>query len=105
MNFDSSTGKKVSLSKLFNQPVDFSFRVIPPKTTSKIQPLDVYFNRQYKMILRRIFNHVRLDDVHINLAERNNLIKLNSLVHSQIKSKAFESMVIYAWHRSGIFKN
>ena len=43
------------------------------------------------MILRRIFNHVRLDDVHINLAERNNLIKLNSLVHSQIKSKARSS--------------
>ena len=56
------------------------------------------------MILRRIFNHVRLDDIHIHLAECNNLIKLNSLVHSQMKSKAFESMIKYAWHRSRYLK-
>ena len=91
-------------SDVYRRLKDFSFRVIPPKTTSKIQPLVVDFNRQYKMILRLIFNHVRLDDIHIHLAERNNLIKLNSLVHSQMKSKAFESMIIYAWHRSRYLK-
>ncbi|CAF2902010.1 unnamed protein product [Rotaria sp. Silwood2] len=83
----------------------FEYRVIPPKTAPIIQPLDVYYNRQHKKIVRRIYDHVRLDEIDINLSERNNLIKLQSLVHSQMCSKAFRPMIKYAWFKSGFLKH
>ena len=82
----------------------FEYRVIPPKTTPIIQPLDVYYNRQHKKVVRHTNDHVRLDEVDISLPERNNLIKLQSLVHSQMCSKVFQSMVKYVWFKSGFLK-
>ena len=74
---------------------------IPAHTTSRIQLLDVFFNRQWKTIARRIFGHVQLDDIAINLSERNNIIRLNSLIHNQLSSYLFVPMIKYSWFASG----
>ena len=66
-----------------------------------IQPLDVYFNRQYKMIGRKLYEYVRLHSIDINLAQRNNIIKMNSLIHNQLSSKEFNTMIKYAWYKPG----
>ena len=74
---------------------------ITAHTTSRIQPVDVYFNRQWKVLARRIFDHVQIDDIAINLSERNNIIQLNSLIHNQLSSAQFVPMMKYAWFASG----
>ena len=66
-----------------------------------IQALDMYFNRQYKMIERRLYEYVRLYCIDINLVQRNNVIQMNSLIHNQLSSKEFNAMIKYAWYKSG----
>jgi hypothetical protein len=69
---------------------------IPAHTTSPIQSLNVYFNRQRIVIVRRTFDHVQLDDIAVNLAVRNNIIRLNSLIHNQLSSPLFVPMIKHA---------
>ncbi|CAF3482491.1 unnamed protein product [Rotaria sp. Silwood2] len=77
---------------------------IKKKTTSIIQPLNVYFNRQYKVIARKLYDYIRLHNVDINLAQRNNIIKMNPLIHNQLSSRIFNGMIRYAWFKSGYLK-
>jgi hypothetical protein len=74
---------------------------IPKKTTSRIQPLNVFFNRQMKVIPRRMYDRVMLDGLDINRSDRNNIIRLISLTHNQLSSEIFYRMIQYAWYASG----
>ena len=74
---------------------------IPQHTTSDIQPLDKYYNRQMKNFLKRLYNRVALDQLDISLYERNNIIKLVSLLHNQLGAPAFKNMILYSWYASG----
>ena len=40
---------------------------IPEKTTSTTQPLDVYFFRQWKLVVHRFYDWVMLEDLSTNL--------------------------------------
>ena len=75
--------------------------MIPKNTTCDIQPLDRYFNRQMKILIKRIYHHVAIEQIDINLWERNNIIKLTSLVHNQLSSRLFNDMIQYSWYCSG----
>lgn len=75
--------------------------MIPKNTTCDIQPLDRYFNRQLKILIKRVYHYVALEEIDINLWERNNIIKLMSLVHNQLASPVFKKMIQYSWFSSG----
>jgi len=77
---------------------------IPKRTTSELQPLDCFYNRQVKNFLKKIYNRVALDKLSIHLYERNNIIKLVSLMHNQLSASVFQPMVKYCWFAAGLLK-
>lgn len=96
---DSWTGQKKD--SLFSGVHGCRRMTIPPNTTSIAQPLDVFFNRQWKVYVRTMHNRVQLDDIPISLSSRDNIIKMTSLVHNQLSAPAYKTMIKYAWHASG----
>lgn len=75
--------------------------LIPAKTTPKIQPLDVAFFRTWKNFVRRFSDRVLLDNLPVHLYQRDNIIKLQSLVHNQFSASRFIEFIRYAWYASG----
>lgn len=77
---------------------------IPQHTTDEIQPLDRYFNHQLKNFVKALYHHVALDEIDCNLYERNNIIRLVSLVHNQLGAPVFQKMILYSWFAAGYTK-
>jgi len=75
--------------------------IIPKGTTGKIQPLDVYGFRIWKNFAKRFSVTVLLLKSNINLHERNNIIKLQSLIHNQLSSPRYQNLFKYSWFKSG----
>ncbi|CAF1540353.1 unnamed protein product [Adineta ricciae] len=77
---------------------------IPKRTTSELQLLDCFYNRQVKNFIKKIYNRVALDKIPIHLYERNNISKLVSLMHNQLSASVFQPMVKYSWFVAGLLK-
>ena len=69
--------------------------MIPKNTTCDVQSLDRYFNRQMKVLIKRMYHHVTIGQIDINLWERNNIIKLIPLIHNQLSSRVFKDIIRY----------
>ena len=73
---------------------------IPAKCTPIAQPLDSFFFRQWKLFIRYIYDFVIGGD-YVKLFQRNNLIKLQSLVHHQFSAPIFREYRKYSWYKTG----
>ena len=80
---------------------DIVLKSITKGTTSKIQPLDVYGFRVWKNYVRRFSDDVLLYEEDINLHLRNNIIKLQSLIHNQLSSSRYTNLFQYSWYKIG----
>src|SRR6185437_1846351 len=65
---------------------------IPEGAMPTTQPLDVFYNRQYKGVVKKFYDHVSTQGLNINLYQRDHIIKLHSLVHHQFANDRFAPM-------------
>lgn len=74
---------------------------IPKRTTGMVQPLDVYGFRVWKAFVKTFSDQILLQNVDTDLHQRNNIIKLQSLVHNQLASQKYRDLFLYSWYKSG----
>ena len=51
--------------------------------------------------MRHLIHRVSLDELNIDLRSRDAIIKLQSLVHNQMKSSVLKPMISHAWSACG----
>lgn len=75
---------------------------IPPGATGLVQPWDVFGFRIWKNFVRHIEDYMLLHKPHIILSQRNNVLKLQSLVFEQLRSPRYQPLFQYSWFKSGL---
>ncbi|XP_076386074.1 uncharacterized protein LOC143264143 [Megachile rotundata] len=88
-------------------PEDKQLKVlkIPKNTTPIVQPLDVYGFRIWKSFARKISDLVISLNININLYARDNILKMQGLIHRQLQAPRYKSLFQYAWYRCGYTEN
>lgn len=71
----------------------FTIMIIPKGTVGKIQTLDVYGFKIWKNFAKKFLDIVLLTGNNINLYKRNNIIKLQSLIHNR-KFPRYHNLII-----------
>jgi hypothetical protein len=118
MLIDSWNGfnKAVDTEEVHQRPI--TLHIIPSKlmtrtgsshlpfsegATGRIQPLDVFYNRQFKDMLRQVIHLINRRQPDYIVSIRKNLARLISIVHHQFTAERFRPMIQYAWYKSGYY--
>ena len=78
-----------------------SYRLIPEGTTPLAQPLDFFGFRSVKAMRKIVNDRIIMDLPEFIIFQRNNVIRVVSLIHNQLCSPRFESLWRYAWRKIG----
>lgn len=66
-----------------------------------IQPLDRFGFLQWKSYAKKFSEHVRIYCPNINVFKRNNILKLQALIHNQFSSPRYVTMWQYSFYLAG----
>lgn len=103
---DEWSGYKGPLkSKEVTQAEDLLIRTIPAGATGRIQPLDIEFNRQFKVFLRLLCSKIRHYNPTFIISVRKNMATLLSLIHHQFTAPRFKDYIRYSWFKCGYYSN
>jgi DDE superfamily endonuclease/Tc5 transposase-like protein len=95
-------------SRFMNDNTNMKVMLIPENCTDLVQPLDTYFHRQLKFLVRQFYEFAMLheNDHHESvLTSRNGILKLQSLVHFLLSAPAFKNMIRQCWFSSELLNN
>lgn len=74
---------------------------IPSGSSSKLQPIDVYFNRPFKDLIRRVLTKIRWQQNDYTLEHRKNVLNVLDMICFQCIAPKFENFLKYSWFRAG----
>jgi len=84
--------------------VDLKVILIPEQTTDQLQPLDTFFHRELKLLVRTMYSHCKLfsSDNYTFMTTRNGNLITQSLAHFVLKSPKFYGMIRRSWFKAGL---
>lgn len=105
-NWTAQTNEDLYESRFGRSPTyDFWVMFVPESCTDLCQPLDTYFHRQLKYIVKQFYFYESLHEPGESsyLCTRNGVLKLHSLVHFVLSAPVFVPMIRYCWYSSGLW--
>jgi len=90
-----------------NEEMEFNVLFIPEQTTDQLQPLDTFFHRQLKLLVRNMYGHCKLfnSEDYSFMTTRNGNLMTQSLAHFVLKSPKFFGMIKHSWFKAGLLED
>ena len=82
----------------------FQIMVVPRGFTGHHQPLDRLFFRQWKAISKKISDYVTNRGLSVHIFNRENILKLQSLIHNQFSHPRFVTFIQKSWISAGLIE-
>uniref|UniRef100_A0AC34GIY4 Transposase n=1 Tax=Panagrolaimus sp. ES5 TaxID=591445 RepID=A0AC34GIY4_9BILA len=79
---------------------DIQYHVLPPKSTGKAQPCDVYFMRPFKNFIR-LFTCKAQREKTFAISDRRGMATILDCTIGQFAAPVFQPMIQYAWYAAG----
>jgi hypothetical protein len=90
-------GWRAQTNDIFEDLPNFERIIIPDGCTDKNQPLDLIVFRQWKILAKKCFMRVMIDQMDIDLRSRVGVVTLQSLIFNQLCAPDFKPMLKQAW--------